>query len=160
MKCWGDNSKGQLDVPKKLKNVKQVSAGGFHNCALDDNGVTCWGDNWSHQLDVPALVNPRQISAGNHHSCALDDRGVVCWGDSYFDEATHSYQQRIVPSLQNPRMVSAGFDHTCAVDDTGVVCWGAKDHGQSDLPPRARLKFVVRSRAQSNASNVLVDAVS
>jgi alpha-tubulin suppressor-like RCC1 family protein len=69
-------------------------------------------------------------------------RGVVCWGDSYFDETTHSYQQRVVPLLQNPRMVSAGFDHTCAVDDTGVVCWGGKDRGQSD-PPADLLKLPV-----------------
>jgi alpha-tubulin suppressor-like RCC1 family protein len=35
-----------------------IATGGFHTCALDDNGVTCWGYNGQGQTTVPAsLVN-------------------------------------------------------------------------------------------------------
>ena len=59
----------------------QISVGGVHTCALDDNGVQCWGRNNYGQNEVPTdLVNPIAVSAGNLHTCALDDNGVHCWG--------------------------------------------------------------------------------
>ena len=59
IKCWGDNSKGQLgnrtttasitpvDVTS-IKNVKAISTGGLNTCSLGLGGVVkCWGDNAS-----------------------------------------------------------------------------------------------------------------
>lgn len=108
VKCWGDNSKGQLgdgtmtnsampvDVVD-LANVRSISAGNEHTCAiLRDNTVKCWGANDKGQLGnlekvnsltpVDVLVeginkNIRSISVGNKHSCALrNDNTVKCWG--------------------------------------------------------------------------------
>ena len=41
-----------------------LAAGGWHTCAIDDNGVTCWGSDCQGQSTVPAgLVNPTDIAA-------------------------------------------------------------------------------------------------
>jgi alpha-tubulin suppressor-like RCC1 family protein len=57
-------------------NPRLVQAGGYHTCALDDNGVTCWGENSFGQSTVPSnLVMPNQghkvtaLSTGQFHTC-------------------------------------------------------------------------------------------
>jgi alpha-tubulin suppressor-like RCC1 family protein len=79
-----------------------LDAGGFHTCALLDNGtVRCWGFGFKGELgyantntigndETPASVGPvylgpgriaRAITAGSFHSCALLDNATVrCWG--------------------------------------------------------------------------------
>jgi hypothetical protein len=104
-----------------------VTTGGYHNCALDDNGVRCWGSNTLGQTTVPELSNPMAVSAGTAHTCALDDRGVVCWGSNLDG-------QILVPVLVNPVSVNSGSYNTCALDDTGVVCWGSDYDGQTLVP--------------------------
>lgn len=130
VKLSGSNylSLAEVEVYEQLLvNPRQVSAGGYHACALGDNGVQCWGDNSYNQLHVPALDNPRQVSTGRYHSCALDNAGVKCWGSNQFGETS-------VPSLLNPRVISAGWEHTCAIDDTGVRCWGNSESGRTLVP--------------------------
>ncbi|OFZ25351.1 MAG: hypothetical protein A2381_19255 [Bdellovibrionales bacterium RIFOXYB1_FULL_37_110] len=107
--------------------VLQVSAGNFHVCALDDNGVQCWGYNNYGETDVPILKNPQMVSAGHFYTCAVDDNGVQCWG-------YNNYGQTYVPILKNPKMVSMGAFHTCALDDNGVRCWGESSKGQTNVP--------------------------
>ena len=65
----------------------QVVSGGYHTCAIDDNGVHCWGYNVFGQTDVPTnLVNPWSISSGYMNTCALDDNGVHCWGYNVYGQ--------------------------------------------------------------------------
>ena len=77
LKCWGDNSYGQLGdgttVPKPYpvdvvglsSDVVAVSAGPAHTCALTSAGaVSCWGWNDSGQLGDGSVTNaslPRQV---------------------------------------------------------------------------------------------------
>lgn len=121
VKCWGNNFLGQLgngtkygpklcgenktacstapDWVSALMEVKSVTAGAFHTCALmKDNTVKCWGDNASGQLGtgfggqaqysvvpvtVTGLKNVKSVSAGNAFTCAaLLDGSVKCWGDN------------------------------------------------------------------------------
>ena len=56
--CWGtqDGADGDFQVPRPIggiTDVRLVSVGFAHACALAAFQVWCWGDNGSHQLGVP-----------------------------------------------------------------------------------------------------------
>jgi alpha-tubulin suppressor-like RCC1 family protein len=106
LRCWGDNSWGELGnntltdstTPVKVKGLSQVQSvatGGTHTCALVHNGgAWCWGENNWGQLgngttsnsSVPVTVTglpfkQAQIAAADDHTCALLIDGTVrCWG--------------------------------------------------------------------------------
>lgn len=107
VKCWGDNSAGQLGdgtVSRRLtpvyvsglsSGVSKVAAGYGHTCAITSSGgVKCWGWNGYGQLGdgtTTTRITPVDVSGlssgvvaialGYKHTCALlDSGGVKCWG--------------------------------------------------------------------------------
>ena len=125
LKCWGFGWSGRLgyestsnvgDRPNTMgdhlppvdlgtgRSAKQVSAGGFHTCAvLDDDSLKCWGwglygrlgyengynigdspNTMGDQLpsvDLGAGRRAKQVSSGRAHTCALlDNDSIKCWG--------------------------------------------------------------------------------
>ena len=52
---WGDNSRGQTNIPGGLSNVVAIAAGHDHSLALKSDGiVAAWGDNrrtWTSPSD-------------------------------------------------------------------------------------------------------------
>jgi cysteine-rich repeat protein len=85
LKCWGDNSMGQVgetadlavgdepsDLGKNLEplltGVARVSAGAFHTCVIKEGAVLCWGDNRYNQLGPTAggswSARPMQVDVG------------------------------------------------------------------------------------------------
>lgn len=117
VRCWGSNQFGQLGLGDNdnrgdqsgvfeidplvfNQRVIQLAAGGFHTCALFEDGkVKCWGRNDFGQLglgdtshrgidevatELPYLDFGEEvlaIYAGTVHSCALlESNQVVCWG--------------------------------------------------------------------------------
>jgi alpha-tubulin suppressor-like RCC1 family protein len=162
--CWGDNAWGQLgtgdrisqSIPTDVAGLlgergKDVSAGGFHTCALlADGGGACWGDNAYGQLgngttlaatepvNVSGLANAVQIASGFTHTCALVGDGTVqCWGNNDYGQlGTGSRVRRSVPTPTAPLFttavaITAGGFHTCALLSDGTAqCWGDNSWGQ------------------------------
>lgn len=95
LKCWGDNSHGQLGdgsllgspLPVELQDSDEtdaVAAGFEHSCRLHDY-IECWGRNDGGQLGDATLVDRLVfahtigsddaflVAAGWHHTCFLQD---------------------------------------------------------------------------------------
>lgn len=125
VKCWGDNSYGQLgdntsttrltpvDVFGLGSGIIAISAGSQHTCALKGSGeVQCWGDNSYGQLgtnsttgsfvpvDVVGLDSDvSEIAASNGHTCVLTGAGAMrCWGANYSGElGNNSTTNSLIP---------------------------------------------------------------
>lgn len=109
LKCWGDNSMGQLNNGQPIQSYaplvidsgtlyQNVSAGAFHTCGITTGGVLkCWGNNSSGQLGSGDLLPPatplvivdlgtpyQNVSAGASHTCGITTGEVLkCWGDNF-----------------------------------------------------------------------------
>jgi alpha-tubulin suppressor-like RCC1 family protein len=164
VKCWGDNSLGQLgdgstadkstpaDVVGLDNGVTAIAAGYHHTCALTTaGGVKCWGDNSLGQLgdgstedkltpvDVVGLGSDvAAIATSDGHTCAMTRTGVVkCWGyNEYGQLGDGTTTDKSIPTdvvgLDNTVSdIVAGGYHTCALTTAGVVkCWGYNYYGQ------------------------------
>lgn len=169
LKCWGSTLDGRLGRgpwPSKPgeniaaspvqvlgleSDVKEVSAGWTHSCAVTNAGkALCWGGNYNGQLGnglsgnqlspvgvIGLSTGVKAISAGAYHSCALLDNGTVrCWGQNDYGElGDGSTTDRTTPvqvaSLTNVVKISAGERHTCVLTSSGsVMCWGVNTYGQ------------------------------
>jgi len=186
IKCWGDNTYGQLgdsttishttpvDVIGLTSGVIAMTAGEGHTCALmgppsnalygSSGGVKCWGDNTYGQLgdgtttnrttpvDVYGLnIGVIAVIAGRYHTCALMvfDR-LMCWGDNRDGQLGDGTTiNRTTPvdvigltdggaHLTAMTAVTAGHYHTCVMITSpayptifgGIKCWGDNTYGQ------------------------------
>jgi alpha-tubulin suppressor-like RCC1 family protein len=155
----GTYTSAVLSIVVSNVSASDVSAGGFHNCALVAGGVQCWGYNNNGQLgngthnnssspvrvlDVGGsgyLSGGSQISSGKYHTCALVSGSVYCWGQNDYGQlGDNSTTDRTTPVrvrvttntyLTNVAQVSSGAGQTCAVLNDGTVwCWGYNAFGQ------------------------------
>lgn len=108
----------------------QIVAGGYQNCALDDNGVHCWGNTNYGQDQIPSLVNPRQVASDYFNVCALDDNGVVCWGGN-----SQTVTANTPTAWTDPKEIGVGYGYACAIDDDDVICWGSNYYNQMSNAP-------------------------
>ncbi len=86
---WGDNSRGQRDVPVHASaNVRAIASGRSHSLALVETPsggvVVAWGDNAFGQSSVPADIGDVvSIFAGEQSSAALSTDGRIhVWGQN------------------------------------------------------------------------------
>jgi alpha-tubulin suppressor-like RCC1 family protein len=107
VKCWGDNTFGQLGVPMiaassspitvssfgEGRHAIELAAGKFHTCALlNDGSISCWGHNSLGSLgngssghsDVPQNINSHEfvsVRSGGFTTCgATNASKLFCWG--------------------------------------------------------------------------------
>lgn len=134
LKCWGDNSWGQLgqgDTSPRGDGVDQMGA----------------------LLPPISLGTGRKVTAlgaGHEHTCALlDDGAVKCWGDNTYgrlgigddedrgDEPSEMGDELPAVLLGTGRTaigLGVGLRHTCALlDDGSVKCWGRNLTGEVGL---------------------------
>ena len=127
VKCWGSGTYGRLgngqmtahsntpiDVHTSssnttpLKGIKAISSGGYHTCALTEEGgyIKCWGYAFYGQLGhggTSTSTTPVDVLTGPSDSTPLS--GITA--------------------------LSSGVSHTCALTKEGLVkCWGRGDDGQ------------------------------
>lgn len=142
VKCWGQNTVGQLgdgstisrttpvDVSGLTSGVISITAGGFHTCALTDSGgVKCWGyglygqvgvgDQDQHEtpVDVSGLTaGVVDVSAGLYHTCALlTDGSAQCWGYGLYGQlGNDSDADQLTPVPVNDLPVDAQRVHAGA----------------------------------------------
>ena len=122
LKCWGDNSYGQLGVgsftPFQSATPVSVSLG----------------------ASPPTIT---AIDAGYDNNCLLTSAGVVnCWGfDLYGDLGNgmtppSSYPQGLptpgpISGTQVASSFASGYDNSCLINGSGAIyCWGRNDEGQ------------------------------
>ena len=157
VKCWGDDSWGQLgdgngvksDTPVQVvgltSGVEGVATGALHTCALVNGHVQCWGDNSNGQLGVsmssmtpatPVLTGAQAIAVGAYHTCALVSGTVWCWGENAYgelgnDSTTDSSVPVQVTALGSTvQVIAAGGNSTCAIAAGQLWCWGSNNYGQ------------------------------
>ncbi len=164
VKCWGNNSEGQLgdnsttnrltpvNVTGLASGVAAIAAEDSHTCALTTaGGVKCWGNNSEGQLGDNSTTNRltpvgvtglasgvAAISAGYNHTCALTTAGgVKCWGNNVEGElGDNSTTNRLTPVdvtglASGVAAIAAGGFNTCALTTAGgVKCWGDNSEGE------------------------------
>jgi alpha-tubulin suppressor-like RCC1 family protein len=97
VRCWGDNTYGQLGDsstrahlrPAPVKGVTHVvaiAAGAGGSCAIDaEAALWCWGaiasDFKARNTPTKMLDGVASVSLGGDHACVLMKAGDVrCWG--------------------------------------------------------------------------------
>ncbi|WP_397608795.1 fibronectin type III domain-containing protein [Silanimonas sp.] len=143
VRCWGQNTTGQLGdgttlerlIPvtvSGLSGVVTMTAGTSHTCALTTAGeVRCWGDNFNGALGdgttvdrltpvaVGGLTGVTEVAAGGQHTCARTADGrVFCWGSNIEGQLGDGTRTRrttpvAVLGLGTVTAISAGQSHTC-----------------------------------------------
>ncbi len=156
VKCWGDNSQGQVgpwavsaDPPllTTAGNFVALASGNAHACAItQDKRLFCWGSNTDGQANwrvtdrKPApstdlgLAGVESVAAGQSHTCVVtSDQNVLCWGANDKGQLGRvtGADPTSKPSLAGARSVAAGCNHTCALKMDGTVsCWGSNAFGE------------------------------
>lgn len=162
LRCWGDNSEGQLGngttsqapvvVPAAVGNVTapaDVTLGTAHACVRDGTTAKCWGRNSRGQLGlgdaathiVPTTLRSTwdQLALGGEHSCGIQQETLWCWGSNRYGQTGSA---DLVTATQTQRVtdepgwahVAAGATHSCAIkSDATLWCWGSNERGQLGL---------------------------
>ena len=160
LKCWGDNSEGQLgdgtntdssspiSVNLGADKVLAIASGYSHTCAiLNSPTLKCWGDNSEGQLgdstnddrNSPTTIgldgNPVAISTGSQHTCSiLADTTLKCWGDNsegQLGDGSNTDSNAPLSIISAATSISLGDLHTCALFSSHTIkCWGDNSYSQ------------------------------
>ncbi|CAE7542628.1 HERC2 [Symbiodinium sp. CCMP2592] len=134
LKCWGENSVGQLGRGDTSAVGDSAGQMGDHLPAID--------------LGTGRTVH--QVAVGHSFVCAvLDDASLKCWGSNSYGQLGFGHTNNMgdsgsemgdhLPTVdlgtgRTVLHVTTGYYHACAVlDNSTVKCWGLNDEGQLGL---------------------------
>ncbi|NDC48130.1 MAG: hypothetical protein EBZ61_03435 [Micrococcales bacterium] len=154
LRCWGDNTYGQINVPELLGPVTQVSSGANVTCAIARKGkLVCWGGDYYALNVIPSNVGPvRAVSVGSGYVCAIEITNQLrCWGGDW------RWAAGAPTGFEMAESVSVGSGHLCIVSLAHQAkCWGSNWSGQASVPSDLGLvSQVVASTDWSCALNLL-----
>lgn len=143
VRCWGQNTSGQLGNGQIISTnapvqaipgaVTEISAGGSGTCVVKNGGAYCWGYNATYRVgnglsgnvvSTPTAVstlssNVAKIETALNRSCAVTTDGALyCWGTSTYGELGVLPLSAIQPTPalivgSGVSSVSLGVNHTC-----------------------------------------------
>ena len=122
LKCWGDNTHGQLGDGTTSRRTR------------------------AQLVNFPNNRHPKKVVLGKEHSCAiLDNNTLRCWGNNqYYQLGDGTNTNRKSPvyinvgSGRNVKSLALGGSHTCAIlDNNDMKCWGRNNRGQIGLGYRS-----------------------
>jgi cysteine-rich repeat protein len=122
LKCWGDNTWGQVgEAPQTGVFTKVWMGGDAAACATraPNDQLVCWGyPTWTEQAPT---TNVAAFTGGYYHGCIVrkDTKAVQCWG------ITNSDGQLNTPT-NGPYIAVGSSDYSsCAIRQNGAIdCWG------------------------------------
>jgi alpha-tubulin suppressor-like RCC1 family protein len=122
LKCWGDNSSGELGLdPDYVKSSGPMIVPGF------ESGTT--------------FVELTKVEAANAFACGIKEKVAYCWGRGRLYDSNGLFGPALLPDSQHVPMavptlpsgvtsISVGASHACAVVDGAAYCWGIHSKGQ------------------------------
>jgi len=120
VKCWGNNSYGQLGDDSLTSRLTPVSV-----------------KELTRDFSLKDLSGVSSISVGDGYACALLTGGTVkCWGKNSSGQlgdgsSTNRLTPVLVKDLSGVFAISTGQKHACALLTVGTVkCWGFNLSGQ------------------------------
>ncbi len=143
IKCWGDNTYGQLGLGDMSSRGDEANEMGSNLPSVD------LGTEDGTETGLPFI--PKAVSVGGSHVCALSENGrVKCWGYNRFgqlglgdldprgdgDNEMGNNLPSVDLGMENEQpliatAISAGSYHTCALFENGKAkCWGSNNYGQ------------------------------
>lgn len=149
--CGGGGTASACGTPPC---VLQVSAGGYHTCAVKQDGTLwCWGRNDYGQTGDGTMTASRpspvqvmalgttvvEVAAGGYHTCARKKDGTLwCWGRNEHGQIGDGTTAVAKPSpVQLTALgtsvvgVAAGSNRACARKMDGTLwCWGQNEQGE------------------------------
>lgn len=128
IKCWGENTSGQLGL-------------GHPNNIGDNEDYTTFD-----YTPVGSTIQQMDISTISNHSCAaLTNGDVKCWGLNNFGQLGYGHTDNVGDSTpitdidgisfgNKVLQLATGFSHTCAIEEGQKArCWGSNNLGQLGL---------------------------
>ena len=142
---------GNSTPRQTLSEIRSISAGMLHTCALDAIGrVQCWGE-WQEHMNEPMKFMPTyvlqdvgvrlhkivQISAESWDTCAVTkNRNVQCWGTgrSGFRNIAKPVYVADGELLSNIVQVSLGQHNVCVLtNNRHVECWDKRKNSPTGV---------------------------
>jgi alpha-tubulin suppressor-like RCC1 family protein len=119
---WGDNSAGQITIPKNATDIVAISAGGDHSLALRANGsLLAWGDNQQGKNKLPPNATNIVAIHDGLENCfaARADGTVIAWGLGRYGLTN------VPPDATNVLALASSLTEAYALrDDGSLVHWG------------------------------------